>query len=381
MADPITTPTTPDPDDLFKDTRMSFGDHLEDLRVHLWRAITGFGVACIFGFMLGKQVMHIISAPVEQQLMVFYERRVQNVEKELAEQSKSDALIDANQPTGWRKVGFDKKQLEAFREGKSTKEINEFPQPQTIKRNDNFTEEERKKYEEAEGQVVTVWVREETPVDAVIATQKATLLVGRRPSLSTLNVQEAFMVYLKVSMATGFVIGSPWIFWQLWSFIAVGLYPSEKKLIHYYLPFSLLLFIAGILVCQFLVMPRAVEALLMFNEWLDLEPDLRLNEWLSFAVMMPLVFGIAFQTPLVMVFLTKLGIVEVQVYREKRKLIWFVLVILAAIITPSTDPWSLLLLWGPTVALFELGIILCDRVERRYRTEEEIASDEALIGV
>ena len=141
------------------------------------------------------------------------------------------------------------------------------------------------------------------PLDLAVIIQKSLQVVGRRPTLSTLSVQEAFMVYFKVCLVAGLVLASPWVFYQIWSFIAAGLYPHEKKYINIFLPFSLGLFLAGVLVCQFIVIPKAIEALLFFNEWMNLEPDMRLNEWLTFAIMMPVVFGISFQTPLVMLFL------------------------------------------------------------------------------
>src|SRR5438874_1392562 len=72
-----------DPDDFFADTRMSFGDHIEDLRVHLWRAVKGFIIACIFGFMIGKQVLAFIAQPVSDQLEAFYMKRAQDTKSDL----------------------------------------------------------------------------------------------------------------------------------------------------------------------------------------------------------------------------------------------------------------------------------------------------------
>jgi sec-independent protein translocase protein TatC len=132
------------------------------------------------------------------------------------------------------------------------------------------------------------------------------------------------------------------------------------------LPFSLFLFISGVLICQFMVMPKAIEAMLWFNEWLGLAADLRLNEWLSFALMMPLVFGVSFQTPLVMMFLHKVGIVTVETFRGRRRIAWFLMAVFAAVITPSVDAFSMLFLWVPMGALYELGILLCV-----YQKQEE----------
>ena len=98
-----------DPEDMFADTRMSFGDHIEDLRVHLWRAIKGFFFACIFGFFIGKQVLVFIAHPVEKQLQVFYDRRVDIVDRDLKE-GDSDAQ-EADKATDFFSVAIPAEQL------------------------------------------------------------------------------------------------------------------------------------------------------------------------------------------------------------------------------------------------------------------------------
>lgn len=133
-------------------------------------------------------------------------------------------------------------------------------------------------------------------------------LLGTKRYLTTLSAQESLVVYVKVSLLCGFIIASPWIFYQIWAFVAAGMYPNEKAYVYKYLPFSLGLFLTGIVLCQFVVLPGAVKALLGFNNWIDTDPDLRLNEWLSFAIVLPLVFGVSFQTPLVMFFFNRLGV-------------------------------------------------------------------------
>jgi sec-independent protein translocase protein TatC len=204
--------------------------------------------------------------------------------------------------------------------------------------------------------------------------------IGPKPSMKTFDVTEAMVVYMKVSMGCGFVLASPWIFWQIWMFVAAGLYPHEKKVVHVYLPFSLLLFLAGAVICQFAVLPKAIEALLWFNEWIGLDADLRLETWLSFAVMMPIVFGLSFQTPLVMMFAYKLGFVDIPKYKSMRKYAFFILAIFAAIITPSVDALSMLFLWVPLCLLYELGIWLCVW-QKRNEPELEMSDTDELIEV
>lgn len=166
----------------------------------------------------------------------------------------------------------------------------------------------------------------------------------------------------------------------MWSFIAAGLYPHEKRYIHRYLPLSIGLFLAGVVMCEFVVLPNAIQALLWFNEWLHLEPDLRLNEWLTFALILPLVFGVSFQTPLVMLFFGKLGILDADSYRKKRRIAWFVMAAFAGFITPI-DALSMLLLWLPMCALYELGILLVQYTTHPTETEEESMSSEEMIEV
>jgi sec-independent protein translocase protein TatC len=364
------TPTPPDPDDIFADTRMSFGDHIEDLRVHLWRAIKGFFLCCILGFFLGKPVLAFIARPVEEQLQAFYDNRAKEVERKVKEEDPD--IKAATKASSWYRVRVPAAQFRAALDRDlqtALKRVNEFEKPK-----DDLDDKE----------VFHFWQSQDNPVDVALATFKATQLLGRRPTLSTLSVSEALMVYMKVSLVTGFVLGSPWIFFQIWSFVAAGLYPHEKKYVHVYLPFSLGLFLIGVLVCEFLVMPKAVEALLWFNQWLGLEPDMRLNEWLGFAIMMPVVFGLSFQTPLVMLFLNRLGIMTVDAYRDKRRIIWFLMAVFAAIITPSVDPYGMLFLWVPMCLLFELGIYMCLLSPAPYRrtpAEEDEQEYEGLIEV
>jgi sec-independent protein translocase protein TatC len=366
-------------DDLFADTRMSFGEHLEELRQRLWRAIFGFGVILLgvftldfLGYLSGtsfgvaRPMSDVITWPVQQELESFYDRRVKRVLAEL----EKDPSQKANRPTPFVKKVLWRAQVEAVVRGESADVLRGFPTP-------------GRKPGEGEVRVgpedlIHLWMSDEEPLREAALRQEAERRVGRRPTLVALGLAESMMVYFKVGMVCALVLGSPWIFWQLWSFVAAGLYPHEKRPIYVFGPFSLLLFLAGVLVCQFLVMPRAVEALLWFNEWLDFEPELRLNEWLGFAIWMPVVFGVAFQTPLVMLLLDRLGILTQAAYRQWRRGAWYLLAVVAAVITPSVDASNMIFLWVALVILYELGIFLCQLAShRRPRlVEEPILSEE-----
>jgi sec-independent protein translocase protein TatC len=338
-----------DPDDFFADTRMTFGDHIEDLRAHLLRAIYGFLLAMVAGFFVAPYALDFIGKPVERELLKFYNRRVQKIEEKL--KAGDPELADLNQPTVLRLRQDVRPLLE-----KMGQKVGDEP----------------------------VWVTVPTeirPVEVTILTGRATQQVLRPPLLATMGATEGLMVYLKVSIYCGIIMASPWIFYQLWMFVAAGLYPQEKRLVHVSLPLSLGLFLAGVALCEFVVIPAALSYLLSINEWLGYEPDLRLNEWLSFAIWTPLVFGLAFQAPVVMVVLQRIGIVSVEFYRKQRRMAYFLLAILAIPLAATPDAFGMLSLAIPLWILYEFGIWLCRFSPPSPAAEFDMEESDDLVGV
>jgi sec-independent protein translocase protein TatC len=376
-----------DPDDMFADTRMSFGEHIEDLRTHLLRAIYGFLVGFVIAFPLAKPVLGFISAPVEAQLKVFNERYDDTRSAEIQDEMKQGNLINLPPLELTLHVKIDdlvaklRERLNLPPEVDDKKPVldkMEVGLESLLAALDLSRVVDWKKFDQTH--FVELRGRIANPLEYSENQLKLNRIL-RRQRLSTLSIQEAFMVWFKVIMVTGLVISSPWVFYQIWAFIAAGLYPSEKRLVNVYLPFSLVLFIVGILTCQFFVIPKAIEAMLWFNEYLGFQPDLRLSEWLGFAIFMPVVFGVSFQTPLVMFFLEKIGLFTVEAYKSKRRIAWFFLAIFAAVITPSTDAFSMLFLWIPMCLLYELGIWLCLFNPRSKESDWETSDSEEMIEV
>ena len=178
------------------------------------------------------------------------------------------------------------------------------------------------------------------------------------------------MAYLKVSLVVGFVVASPGVFYQLWMFIAAGLYPHEKKYVYFYMPFSLILFFAGMAFCFWVVFPYILYFLLGFNRWMNIAPMIRLGDWISFAVMLPLAFGISFQLPIVMLFLERIGLFSIEDYRSKRRIAVMVIAVISMMLTPA-DPQSMLAMMIPLVVLYEGGIVLVLFMRRRSPFDSE----------
>jgi sec-independent protein translocase protein TatC len=173
-----------------------------------------------------------------------------------------------------------------------------------------------------------------------------------------LNAQESFMIYLKASLLTGVVLAAPWIFYQIWNFVAAGLYPHEKNQVFIYLPISLGLFFAGAALAFGFVFEPVLNFLFQFNQGLNAEFDPRIGEWLSFVLILPLGFGVSFQLPLVMLFVNRIGLVSTDLYLQQWKIAILIIFVVAMVLTPA-DPVSMLLMAIPLCFLYVLGIGMC----------------------
>jgi sec-independent protein translocase protein TatC len=372
------------PDDIFAESRMSFGDHIEELRKHLLRAIYGFLVVLLGGLFLdfvgeqvgnsnigvGRPMLKVIVDPAESQVRAFYARRNRQALDKLRAERPDAAeverimkkLADNDQDINVLTSAERKTLIGAPQEMPVVIPVKEFEKTFDLKAKDpNQADIEAK---------VQVY-----PAYFTYLTNQGEHFLQQKQYLTTLSVQEAFVVYFKVAILCSFVLASPWIFYQIWSFVAAGLYPHERDYVYRFLGPSLGLFLAGVLLCQFVVLPGAVKALIAFNDWIDLDPDLRLNEWLGFALLLPIIFGISFQTPLVMFFLNRIGMFGWEDYWSKWRHATMILAVFAAVITPTPDAVTMMYLFVPMFGLYVLGVAVCrfypPAHEEAYREAEE----------
>jgi sec-independent protein translocase protein TatC len=329
-------------------SRMPLGDHLEELRLRMWRALIGYAVAVVVGFLASRPVFDVISGPIDASLKDFHARRLAAQQRKLAAGDLALAGADAPREVplevhgGALRVALG---LPAGAEDEAWVEV-----PARIR-----------------------------PVSLMLAAGPGYHTVLRPPALTALTITEPFLVYFKVSLVLGLVLASPWLAWQFWAFVGAGLYPHERRLVYFFGPLSLGLFLGGVLLCQLVVLPTGVAYLLGYYEWLDVEPELRLRDWLDVALWTPVVFGLCFQTPLVMLAVERLGILSVQTYRNNRRLAFFLLAVLAAVVTVTPDWVNMLALAVPLCLLYEAGIVLCRLAARSdpiTPDEEEVAPGE-----
>jgi sec-independent protein translocase protein TatC len=194
-------------------------------------------------------------------------------------------------------------------------------------------------------------------VDGLMAPVRAALPAGKQVLVYTSAI-EPMMVYIKVAIYGGLFVAAPWVLLQLWFFIAPGLYKHEKRLVFPFLFWGTLLFYLGAVFCYLVVMPQAFPAMLAFASANTLTPMLALTEQLSLVMAMLLGFALIFEVPVVIAFLAIIGLVDWRFLAKYRRHAIVINVTLAAIITPTGDPFNLALLAVPMILFYEIGIIL-----------------------
>jgi sec-independent protein translocase protein TatC len=168
---------------------------------------------------------------------------------------------------------------------------------------------------------------------------------------------ESVGVYFKVSIVIGLVIAMPVIVYQLFQFVAPGLERHERRYVLIGAPAAAISFAAGVVFAALVLIPAAMPFLRGFLAGI-VEQRYSINEYISFVSTILLWAGLVFETPLVMYFLAKLGVATPQAFGKARRVVVIGAAAGAAVITPTTDPVNMLLIMGPFLLLYELGILL-----------------------
>jgi len=167
---------------------------------------------------------------------------------------------------------------------------------------------------------------------------------------------EPFIIYLKVGLYAGLFVASPFIFWQIWLFVAPGLYRRERKKIAPFVLAATLFFVGGATFCYLVILPPAFQFLIN-TAGPDIKPVLMMDEQLGLVMMMLLAFAIIFELPMVLTLLAMMGVVDYKFLSKYRRHAIIVNVIIAAFVTPTGDPFNLALMALPMMVCYELGVL------------------------
>ena len=182
-------------------------------------------------------------------------------------------------------------------------------------------------------------------------------------------LQETFLTYLKVSFFTAFFVTCPFILMQIWKFIAPGLYKHEKVAILPYLILTPILFFLGGMLVYYLIMPLAIKFFLSFESTglstnLPIQLEAKVNEYLSLVMRLILAFGISFQLPVFLTLLAKVGFIDSEYLKTRRKYVVIIIFSMAAILTPP-DPITQIGLALPLLLLYEISIFTVKFVQKK----------------
>lgn len=183
-----------------------------------------------------------------------------------------------------------------------------------------------------------------------------------------LTVGGGFFVYLRVALIVGALLALPVVLYQVWAFIAPGLLPEERKAALPWIPMTVVFFLMGTAVA-WVTLPYAVDFLLGFQIEGSLTALPSAEAYFSFVTIMFLVFGLVMQFPIVLIFLDRLGILNVDQLRQMRRYVLLGVVIFAVVVTPGGDPISPIVLSATMYVLYEFTIFMMQR--RRQRRESD----------
>ena len=222
---------------------------------------------------------------------------------------------------------------------------------------------------------LAIWPGTGGMYDLLAAPMTANLAPGTK--LIATNVFSPFMVPLKMTLMAGFLVALPYVLYQVWAFVAPGLYSHEKKLVLPLVVSSTILFVAGVAFCYFLVIPGMSQFIQAFAPAsITAAPDI--EQYFGFVLTLFLVFGIAFEVPIAVIVLARIGVVTIEQLRKFRGYFIVGAFIVAAVVTPP-DVISQLALAIPMCVLYEIGIIAAQLLIKHTKApdaEGEAAPDK-----
>lgn len=357
------------------DAEKPFLDHLEDLRVMVTRVALTLVIATLVCFVFKDDLMAIIRRPVEQ---VWVESNEATLPKEqgitlddwesalsLAEVSSPLSLYSTSLSENWWSE-IESQKLRRLTEAailyRAAKKLPEAKQESFIKLLPD---------EQAPSRDLALELLKTNPSQSLNAE-------GNLRLMSSLKPTETFMLTMKLAFFAGLVVSFPFILFFLLQFIVPGLKDEERRALWPALLIGFGLFLGGVLFAYFYVLPNVLT---FFYEWgkdMGISNDWRIGYYISFATTFVLIFGVAFELPVVVMTLVKIGILNHSMMRETRSYAILAIFIIAAIITPTPDALTLSLLAVPMVFLYEICIWLSYFHEKKVKRQEEEEEKERL---
>ncbi len=337
---------------------MTFGEHLDELRRSLIKAILAFVIGFLIALIFAGNLVDYAQKPLKRALKDYYAKLAQREYRNALTEQTHDGKIDAEDidAAAGRLAEQDFVPEERYVDRQELAQILKsiIPPDKAHADQPGAGPAENPPPPDAlmrPGNMIKVRLYHHLENDA-------------RVRVISLGVGEPFVAYMKAAVMLGAILASPFVFYFIWQFVAAGLYPHEQRYVHVFLPFSMGLFLAGAALAFFGVLKFVLRFFFAFSGLMGIDLQPRITDWLSFVLVLPLGFGIAFQLPLVMLFMERIGIFTIASYVSSWRISVLVIAFLSMLLTPS-DPYSMLLMMTPLIGLYFFGIMLCRWMPRR----------------
>ena len=353
------------------DHEKPFLEHLEDLRVMITRIVITLVVSMVICFSFQKQLMEVLRRPVEQVWMTQLEAKLPK-STDIAPRPLDVEMWENAKAVEHAAAGLDAAQRAQFYQAQGNEELVFHAKSAGLLRAAAALPEDKR-----EAFLVGLEVPDELKL-------QVTALLITRPSpeadtrgnlklMSALKPTETFMLSMKLSFFAGIILAFPLLLMFFLQFVLPGLHANEKRVLWPSMAVGFGLFMGGVCFAYYGVLPRALT---FFYEWsgsLGVSNDWRIGEYISFATQFTLLFGLSFELPVVVMVFVKLGLLSYETMSRTRSYAILAIFVTAAVLTPTPDVFTLLLMALPMIILYEICIWLAwfDRRKNRVREEQE----------
>ena len=352
-----------------------FLEHLEDLRVMVTRIVITLLISMTVCFLFQKQLMEVLRRPVEQVWITQLHEKLPQDTKAAPKPLDVDTWEKAK-TLEHAAAGLEAEQRGIFYQNNDPELAFHAKSVTLLRAALALPEEKRAAFLAALDAPPDLKLQ----VQALVKTAPSTEADGRGNLrlMSALKPTEPFMLSMKLSFFAGIIVAFPLLLMFILQFVLPGLHANEKRVLWPAMLVGFGLFLGGVLFAYYLVLPRALT---FFYEWagnLGVSNDWRIGEYITFATQFTLLFGLSFELPVVVMVFVKLGLLSYETMSRTRSYAILAIFVTAAVITPTPDAFTLLLMALPMLILYEACIWLAwlDRRKNRVAEEQEARESE-----
>jgi sec-independent protein translocase protein TatC len=357
------------------DHEKPFLEHLEDLRVMITRIVITLLISMTVCFMFQKQLMEVLRRPVDQVWITQIREKLPQ-DKETAPRPLDVDVWEKAKALEHAASALDAEQRELFYQNNDPELVFHAKSVALLRAALALPEDKRAAFLAS----LDAPAELKRQVGALVKTAPSpeSDSRGNLRLMSALKPTETFMLSMKLSFFAGIIVAFPLLLMFVLQFVLPGLHANEKRVLWPAMLIGFGLFLGGVFFAYYAVLPRA---LLFFSEWggsLGVSNDWRIGEYISFATQFTLLFGLSFELPVVVMVFVKLGLLSYEMMSKTRSYAILAIFVAAAVITPTPDAFTLLLMALPMLLLYEICIWLAwlDRRKNRIAEEQEARERE-----